>query len=161
MQTLIDKIEDKILETFIKAQGIYNMSFEIPKLEYNLTGFCAGQAWIDRLRFNMELCKTNESDFIAQTVPHEVAHYISRIMFGSYGMGHKKYWKDIMRALGCEPRRCHSYDCSTVVRKRRTVKRYPFSCDCNGYYMLSSIKANRYGSYTCRKCHSHLKPLSK
>lgn len=157
--TLSDKIEAKIEETLMKAQSIYHTTFQNPAIDYSLRGACAGQfvgdaIFVSTLRFNLELCKANENDFISQTVPHEVAHYISRKRYGYEGRGHGREWKTVMMALGLTPKRCHDYDVSIVSNR----KRIPFTCGCGKTFMLTSIRAKRYSQYFCKACKSKLIP---
>lgn len=81
-----------------------------PTIKFDLRGTTAGRAWYPQciLQFNPILMLKNEG-FIAQTVPHEVAHLAA---FHKYGMSiqpHGREWQLIMRLLGQKPKRCHNF----------------------------------------------------
>ena len=157
MEHLKSKIEDKLLEVFIQAQSIFNRTFDIPTIDFSLKGRVAGQAYgVDRLRFNLELCRDNEHKFLAGTVTPEIAHYINHILNGYNVQSHGQDW-NIMVKLGAEPTRCHDYDCSNI--STRGALKHKFSCACDKPILLTAFKAKKYHVYTCRVCHSKLTPI--
>jgi SprT protein len=125
---LIAKVEDKVLETYIKAEEIWQRQFELPRLQFDLRGLCAGRAYIHHIRLNSVLLVQNETDFIEATVPHEVAHLISHRLHGYRIKPHGKEWKSVMLALGLNPTVYHNYavPCDRVRRERR----FTYACDC-------------------------------
>lgn len=161
METLSDKIESKIEETLMKAESIFKTKFSFPAVDYSLRGACAGQ-YVRKnetneevLRFNIELAKNNEEEFVTQTVPHEVAHLISRNMYGfPNGHGHGMRWKMTMMALGVEPTRCHSYDISVTTNR----KRVEYTCNCGQTFHLTAHRIRKIHLYHCKKCKSKLFP---
>lgn len=112
--SLIGQVEDKILETYLLAETLFNQCFELPSIHWDLSGLCAGRAvWPDnRIRLNPILLCENAEDFIRETVPHEIAHLLNRAMNGNGVKPHGREWKAIMRAMGLKPQRCHNYKLS-------------------------------------------------
>ena len=117
---ITSKVEDVVLNCLIKAESEYpNKNFDIPVIKYDLKGVVAGQCiYIGIIRLNSFLLRENLEDFLENTIPHEVAHYIAVKVFGSLIKPHGKEWKMIMNLLGVFPVRCHSYDVGRVKRKR-------------------------------------------
>lgn len=123
------RVEDKILDVLLLAQKIYNQTFEIPTLEYNQMGRCAGRAWFTewKIEINPDFLKNGHlEDMINVTLPHELAHLISRKVYGFLGGGHGRMWKSVMVNLGLRPDRCHNYSLEGVKTRRKSI--YPCKC---------------------------------
>lgn len=159
------RILDKIEESFKKAEEFYGCSFSRPKnIIFKTNGTRGGHCCYGRseLMFQIELAKNHAEDFISQTVPHEVAHWIDverygyeRTRTGRY-VHHGRTWKYIMQHVyGLNPDRCHDYDVSAVVTKKQ--ERHNYMCNCCGrVYKLSTTKHNRVlrgkVNYSCSRC---------
>ena len=125
-----------------------------PEVSFKLRGQKAGVAHLDenKLRFNPQLYRENQEDFLKQTVAHEVAHLVAHQLFGHRIQPHGEEWQLIMRGVyELPPNRCHSYDV-----KRRKVTRYLYRCACpDGDYPFSSQRhalVARGRRYYCRRC---------
>lgn len=138
-----------------KAHEGYGRRFDMPHINFNLRGRTAGKAFCryNEIRLNPVLFRENFEDFKARTIPHELAHIITHVLYPR-AKAHGNEWKSVMRKLGGPTTRCHSYDTSNSavsVRKCYTVR-----CDCRTY-QFTSIRYNRMRSgttYHCRKCRS-------
>jgi hypothetical protein len=97
------------------------------------------------------------------TLPHELAHFVSIFLYGKNGDGHNFYWKSVMRWMGIsDADRCHEYSLEGVkVRQRHND--YHYSCKCNGItHQLNLRKHERHmflihngnRGMVCRKCKS-------
>lgn len=122
----------------------------------DLTGQAAGQLRRYRdgrlvIRYNLAMAATQPDAFIAETVPHEVAHAITQVCHGRV-KPHGREWQQVMRWLGvAEPRRCHDF---TPPAGRRGQRRWTYRCGC-GEQALSTTRHNRVLrgiSYMCRRC---------
>ena len=87
---IIRRVEDKVIETCLRAQTLYGRAFELPAIEWNLRGQRAACAHgrDNRIRINPVLLAENTEDFIAQTVPHEIAHLINHVLHGPRVQAH-------------------------------------------------------------------------
>jgi SprT protein len=131
----------------------------IPKIDirFDLTGLTAGQAVIlgrkHIIRYNLQMARSQPEVFITETVPHEVAHVVTNVLFGRI-KPHGKEWRSIMAFFGIpEPERCHNFDMQDVhVRGQR---RWPYACDCTTH-QLSTTRHYRVlrgtQKYLCRNC---------
>src|ERR1039458_2075993 len=130
---IIRRVEDKVIETLLQVQTLYGRAFELPSIEWNLRGVCAGLAQVreNRIRLNPVLLSENTEHFIRQTVPHEIAHLVNRALHGPHVRAHGPEWKSIMHALGLPPMRCHQYDATNV--RTRTPRRYAYQCNCRSH----------------------------
>lgn len=74
LNDLAAKVEVKVLETYIKADAIWQRQFELPRLLFDLRGCCAGRGCYRdyQIRLNPVLLLKNQTDFVEQTVFHEV-----------------------------------------------------------------------------------------
>jgi SprT protein len=157
----VRQVEDKVLETYLLAERVFRRCFELPSIQWDLSGACAGRAiWPDnRIRLNPVLLCENANDFIRETVPHEIAHLLNRAINGRGVKPHGPEWKNIMRALGREPRRCYNYD----VTNARVCKaqRHTYKCACRTHSISQRIHNAflRGALYVCQDCKVTLKPV--
>lgn len=148
------QVEDKILETYLRAEKLFARTFELPTIQWDLRGLCAGKALCraNCIRLNPVLLCANTEDFIRQTVPHEVAHLVNRALNGGAVKPHGPEWRAIMRAFGLAPLRCHNYDVEPTAS--RTQERHAYYCLCR-IHQISQTKHNRIRRgfiYRCRHC---------
>lgn len=116
----------------------------------------AGQLWT--VRYNPALLARHGEDFLARTVPHEVAHVIAFHRHGPRIQPHGAEWRAIMHLFGVPPTRCHDFDVSDL--KTRTLDRFPYRCGCRSH-LLTSIRHHRIQRgqrYLCRACGQALVP---
>jgi SprT protein len=129
---IIARAEDKVIEVYLQAQSIWKQIFALPTIEFDLLGRCAGRAYCreNRIRLNPVLLLENQTDFIEETVPHEVAHLLTRTLYLGPGRmkPHGPEWKAVMLALGLKPTRCHDYD--TTNAQVRQERRFSYACAC-------------------------------
>lgn len=148
----------KVRETFAKANAIFGREFRASSVRFDLRGRVAGQALCisNVIRLNEILMNENREDFIAQTIPHEVAHIIAHQLYGSRIKAHGVEWQGIMRRLGLKPTRCHNYDTTSVARQTR---KFSYFCACQEIKVGPKIHANIQNGrkqYKCRKCGTRL-----
>lgn len=158
MRNVKAEIIEKVETCLATAEKFFNKTFIRPdNIMFKRSGTTAGWSNYNAktLMFQLDLAEKNADHFINQTVPHEVAHYVQRAVYG-YGCvkPHGKEWKYIMRRVyGIQPDRCHSYDVS--VTKKRNVKRFTYSCGCKTH-QVSAVKHNRIVlknvNYVCVSC---------
>lgn len=110
--------------------------------------------------FQLDLAENNREDFLINTVPHEVAHYVDDEVYGNkYVNGrrqsHGPRWKYIMRMVyGLNPDRCHSYDTSVTLTKKQS--RHEYTCGCRTHMVSTTIhnkilRGQRRICLTCRE----------
>jgi SprT protein len=135
-----------------------------PLIRFDLRGQSAGQVQWRKgcrplLRYNMDIARRHETDFLAVTVAHEVAHLVTAACHGRT-RPHGSEWRKVMAFLGiAHPQRCHQYALDDDAVKRQ--RRWRYACDC-GKHELSTTRHNRIQagatSYHCRACGSPLRP---
>lgn len=137
------RVETKILDTLLTLQSAYGRTFDIPKLVYKQIGRTAGRAFLSswKIILNPDFLKNGHlEDMINRTLPHEIAHLVAYKLFGDHG--HGRGWKMVMRALGLEPNRCHTYSLEGV-RTRSRVK-YESRCPvCNDSLLITAYRARQ------------------
>ena len=138
------------------------------QLDFGLRGHCAGQARVAgrelQVRVNLELLHRYQADYLAQTIPHEVAHLyvLWRHRFKRRKpRPHGPEWQVVMQdCFGLEPQRCHSYE----TRPARSVPRaFLYACSCREH-RLTSIMHNRIKTARqalCRYCRAPLRFVGK
>lgn len=156
-----DRQELVIKETnhFIKsAADYYNRTFkEIPVL-FDLTGRAAGMYRVKAgqrvIRYNPYVFAKYYDDNFNETIPHEVAHYVTDILYGlRKTRAHGNEWKSVMAVFGVAANRTANYDLTGLpVRKFKT---YVYHCGCQNFE-LTSRRHNKVlkgtGHYMCQDC---------
>lgn len=162
-------MREKIIEKVRELCLLADVPFVEPTFE--LKGKVAGQFAYKGsscgLRFNMIFATNHPDEYMARTVPHEVAHYVRYVRNGykhdvlSNGKRdiHGAKWRAVMRELGAsDSTRCHSYDTSVIASRK--YRKFSYSCDNDHAYELTTIRHNRVQrgqtTYFCRECRSEL-----
>lgn len=131
----------------------------------DLRGAAAGQFRQQRdgalvIRYNVAMAEAQADDFLAETVPHEVAHLVAHVCHGRV-KPHGPEWRQVMRWFGIdEPRRCHDF---ASPSNGRTQRRWRYQCDCREH-QLSTTRHNRARgglAYLCRLCGSPLRHVAE
>ncbi len=110
------------------------------------------------IRFNPWLFAKYPEDSWENTIPHEVAHYITDCLYGIKAIRpHGKEWAAVMRRLGAEPIVRANYDLSGIPVRRMT--QYAYRCACREI-SLTAYRHKKVQSglqrYRCRDCASEL-----
>lgn len=145
-----------------QAEAIFSHAFNPIDVLFNLKGqasgmFCAsGEHRL--IRYNPYIFAKHFDYSIANTVPHEAAHYVMYCLHGPKGIRpHGPEWKDLMRKFGASPCRTNSLDLEGIPVRR--YRRHPYTCACTGH-QISSRRHNRIregqARYFCRSCKGEL-----
>jgi SprT protein len=153
-----ERIREATVAYIEQARSLFERPFAPVAVSFDLTGRTAGMYKVDGrrriIRYNPYIFAKYFHDSLASTVPHEVAHYVTDIMFGLRNIRpHGAEWQAVMRAFGVEPRRAASYDLEGIPVRRQ--RRHRYRCDC-AEHQLSTRRHNlieRSGArYLCRRC---------
>lgn len=91
-----------------------------PEITYEVAGNVAGYACYgeNKIKLNSDYLRTEFQDMMHDTIPHEVAHFVTHWVYdygrmNPYGKRivkpHGPQWRGVMLRLGVEPERCHNY----------------------------------------------------
>ncbi len=145
-----------------RVAGICQHPFPAIDISFDLSGRAAGMYRVRQgrrcIRYNPYILARHFDDGLAETVPHEVAHYATDVL---YGLGnirpHGVEWKALMCALGATPRATASYDLTGIPVRRQ--QRFSYRCSCSTH-RLSTQRHNRVhrgsAAYICRRCKTPL-----
>lgn len=107
-----------------------------------------------QIRFNPWLFAKYPEDSYDNTIPHEVAHYISDCLYSlNHIKPHGREWKMIMRDFGAVPNVRGKYTLEGIPV--RNIKRYEYQCSCRQVGLTSHRHQKvRQGiqQYRCRDC---------
>lgn len=143
-----------------QAAMIYHCQFDPVTIKFDLTGRSAGM-YVRKenqymIRYNAYIFAKYFEENLSTTVPHEVAHYITDMMFKSV-YPHGKEWRQIMYSFNTDPKRTCDYDLEGIQIK--TQKRHGYHCKCMTH-QLSSTRHNKIqrgkACYFCQQCHQEL-----
>ena len=139
-----------------KAAGMYRVKTSLtPRKGF----FSKTETTSERvIRFNPWLFAKYPEDSWENTIPHEVAHYITDCLYGIKAIRpHGKEWAAVMRRLGAEPIVRANYDLSGIPVRRMT--QYVYRCACREI-SLTAYRHKKVQSglqrYRCRDCLSEL-----
>ncbi len=78
------QVQRKLSLCLALAEQHFNRAFPMPNVDYRLRGVKAGVAYLQQneIKLNRTLLLENETAFINQVVPHELAHLIVYQVFG-------------------------------------------------------------------------------
>jgi len=154
MDALMVGAVKRVNECIAICEQKYEKKFLTPRVRFDLRGRAAGQACFSEnyIRLNMVLFKDNIEDFFKRTIPHEVAHLVTRQLHPFRVSPHGQEWRDVMYDLGCDPSRTHCYDVSKSVTF--TKRLYELHCTCKTHRVSATIirRMRRGQTYTCRQC---------
>lgn len=155
---LLNRVEDKIVETFLLAQKQFGKVFELPQLSFELNSSrVAGQALLRgwKIKINPEFLEQYPDQVISRTVPHEVAHLVAFNVYPHAKQSHGPEWKSVAVKLGTEPTRCHSMH---LPEKQP----HTYICSCQKFHVSNLIhrKIQNGQRRFCLKCKKDLVYLS-
>jgi SprT protein len=152
-----EAINAKVFECLQILGNKFDKEFKFPTITYGLKGATAGMAWAaeNRIDLNVDYLIDAWDDMLNETVPHEVAHIVQRVLWPN-SAAHGKEWQYLMRQLGLRPVRCHNYE---VVPARKVSRPYVYRCDCR-HHNLTQLIHNRIQQENrarrCRMCRGRL-----
>jgi len=142
-----------------RARPLFLQAGQVPPrvaVRFDLRGTNAGQMRQypgGRLviRYNLAIAERQPEAFLAETVPHEVAHVVAAVCHGRV-RPHGPEWRAVMRWMGFRsPERCHRFETPAATRSQR---RWAYRCECREH-RLSTTRHNRARkglAYVCRTC---------
>jgi SprT protein len=148
------------------ARQCFKKQFSEIAVDFDLKGKCAGMyqrsAQRRRIRYNPYLMAKYFKHSLEQTVPHEVAHYITDCLWPFRRVKpHGKEWRSVMEAFGVEPKVTGSFDLTGIPVKQ--YQKFTYSCSCKTH-QLSAIRHRRQSSgmadYYCRACKQRLERVA-
>lgn len=164
VQPIDDLQQSQVRETtheYIHRAGrLFEHRFSLIPVVFDLKGRAAGMYRVHGrervIRYNPWLFARYFEDNLNTTVPHEVAHYVTDVLYGIKRIKpHGAEWRSVMSALGAAPDVTGRYDLTGIPTRRQ--QRHAYHCDCTTH-QLSSVRHNRMLNgktrYYCRYCKS-------
>jgi SprT protein len=137
---------NKVAVVVSDIESQYNMKFTKPvvvKFDIN-SARLGGQAVFanNLVRLNPVYLAKYQDEYINSTVIHEVAHLgvheVYQIGQGRKVDGHGPEWKQMMRNLGADPKRCHTYQ--PDPGQGRSRQKYEYKCsNCSAPVMVGPV----------------------
>jgi len=161
-QKVIAQTQDYIKQ----ARELFDLKNKAVDITFNLKGRCAGMYRIRprkgrifsqqhrEIRYNPFIFAKYFTDNYETTIPHEVAHYVTDIIYGLKNIKpHGKEWQAVMAAFDADASVTADYDLSGIPLKQQTL--FSYRCDCREH-QLTSIRHNkikkRRARYYCNAC---------
>ena len=147
-----------------RAGRLFNRSFDLIPVLFDLRGRSAGMYRVKNgcrtIRYNPWIFAKYFDSNLTDTVPHEVAHYITEQLYGVRSVRpHGEQWKSVMRAFDVQPVRTSNYNMDGIPV--RQYQRFHYYCECTTHQLASrrhkQIKQGL-AYYACRQCGAKLMP---
>lgn len=159
---LRSRLIQRVEECYRHAEDTLGLTFNRPEITLNLRGGDAGQAISNStetvlLRFNRIIYEDKPDEFLKTVVPHEIAHHVTRSLYGYEIKSHGEEWATIMQnVFKLPPIACHSFD-----TRRSKGRFYFYSCRCQEGKLYVNSAQHRLlirgeKKLRCRKCHELL-----
>ncbi len=165
------KVVNKTRAYIEQASELFNLKDKAVEISFNLKGRCSGMYRIKygkgrifirkqrEIRYNPYIFSKYFEDNYTTTIPHEVAHYVTDIIYGLKNIKpHGREWKAVMHAFGADASVTANYDLSGIPLKKQSL--FTYQCDCREHQLTSirhnKIKKRRY-QYYCNVCKQTLK----
>lgn len=147
---ITQRIDSKIKECFNKILGY------VPA--YRVVYESIGRGTAGTFRFSTRtftfdpwFVERYTEDYIARTVPHEVAHMIQRILYPNAKQAHGPEFRRIMSALGAPTETHHNYDVTDAPG--RHSRNHQYQCGCSGkIFNLTTRMHNTIINGNSRRC---------
>ena len=117
-KTMQDRVMKKVEECYAIVDK--NLGLKLPYPEVRFSGRMTSTAGMFRVKgdwcelvFSSKIMVLNPEEFLAQTVPHEVAHHVVHEMYikrGNKVPPHGKAWQKVMAVFGADDSTCHSLE---------------------------------------------------
>ncbi len=147
----------KLDECLARASRAFNCVFPVPTLEWKDMGRLAGYATYatHNIKLSPTLFGQNPEKFLNVTVPHELAHLLTKILYPKAKQHHGPEFRKVCRALGMtDVSTYHQYDVSSVARGQ--VFRYVCSCRKFQFGKVRHERAQKGRGYTCLRCKKNI-----
>ncbi len=145
-----------------RAKDLFDIQNHLKKwpveISFNLKGRTAGMYRTQRrhreIRYNPYIFSKFFEDNINVTVPHEVAHYVTDVLYGLNKIKpHGEEWKTVMKAFDADASVTANYDLSGIPTKKLSL--YTYRCSCQKHELTlirhNKITKRRY-QYYCNTC---------
>jgi SprT protein len=157
---------DETISYIKQATDLFNIRDKAVDIRFDLKGRSAGMYRVRNnralifsrqqreIRYNPYIFSKFFDDNFATTIPHEVAHYVTDIIYGLKNIKpHGREWKEVMDAFGANASVTADYDLAGLPLKRQAV--FTYQCACREH-QLSTTRHNkitkRHYQYTCSYC---------
>jgi len=159
------QVTEETLRFIRMGETLFDRPFsDIPVL-FDLRGRASGMYRVRgrerRIRYNPWLFARYYENCMASTVPHEVAHYLSDVVYGLRNIRpHGREWRAIMAAFGADASVTADYSLDGIPLRRTRKHGYRCACD---IHWLGALRDRRVRSgaarYRCRRCGEPLQPV--
>jgi predicted SprT family Zn-dependent metalloprotease len=162
--------EAKFVETLAKAKPHHGKDIPLIPLYFLACGGKAGYFRQQFIAINPDYFTKpgGYEEMLNVTLPHEVAHYITRFLYGidrKTVKSHGWQWAQVMGWIGLPPTRCHQMDSEGIVNRHERPYKYQCGPRCMVEHLFTArkhIKAQQLAKlggrnyYFCKKCRTRL-----
>jgi SprT protein len=161
--------ERAVRDAELRVRRFYGINLPEAAIDFSLRGRCAGQARIDRegrtsVRINHQLLAENLSDFLKNTIPHEIAHLVVNWQARNKRRRprpHGPEWQAVMHdCFGLEATRCHHY---RTTPARIVPRPFLYRCSCREHYLTGTLHNRISVTYQvlCKACKTPVTFIAK
>ncbi len=170
IQPLSSELQQQVIERtdfyIQQSKALFEIKNLTIEVSFNLKGRTAGMYRVKQrqreIRYNPYIFSKYFEENINVTVPHEVAHFVTDILYGLNNIKpHGAEWKSIMKAFDADASVTANFDLSGIPLT--TLPLHTYTCSCKEH-QLTSIRHNKISrkryQYYCNICKQllHYKP---
>jgi SprT protein len=156
-------IKKQLDESWEKAEKVFKRKLEKPTLKYFDSKVMKkknpplGRATygVNIIELNAVALKSNPTEMISDTIPHEAAHLIVNQVFGDVDQAHGKEFKQVMNYIFGIKKACSHCRVGAYPKAAEKInKPYVYKCKCRDHF-ISEKSHNRLEKgeiATCRRC---------
>jgi len=146
-----------------RANHLFGQNISPINVLFDLKGRAAGMYKVTRkqkvIRFNPYHFAKFPEENMNDTIPHEVAHYVTDQIYGLRNIRpHGREWQAVMLKFGLEPKRTFSYSLEGIPT--RMHKRHTYACGCMQFEITTrrhNLIQKGKSEYSCRQCGGKIK----
>lgn len=143
-------------EIRIKANNKFRINIPPLDVEFFSKSTTAGMAYrsLPKVAFNEVIMRNESDDSFFSTIVHEVVHHVVYRRYPYAKQAHGPEFKYVMRMMGANPSRCHSYKVTGLGIMAKTVKRYEYKCVCGVTHLITTTIHNKILKSEIRRCNT-------
>lgn len=158
--TLTNNLIDLACERFKIEKSYYDFKVKVSNGLGTTAGICHSTQFgtTFTLEFNRQIIEREGIEEFENTITHEIAHAIQKIIYPRAKQAHGPEFKKIHIVLGGNGKTHHSYDVKGL--RKRAIQRHVYICGCTSHKVATpthnKIQKTNGAGFLCKLCRGEL-----